>query len=41
MPSVLVETGFITNKSEGDYLNSIKGKKKYQKVSLRLLLIIN
>ena len=25
MPSVLVETGFITNKREGDYLNSIKG----------------
>lgn len=26
MPSVLVETGFITNKKEGDYLNSAKGK---------------
>jgi len=26
MPSVLVETGFITNKNEGDYLNSEKGK---------------
>lgn len=26
MPSVLVETGFITNKSEGDYLNSRKGQ---------------
>ncbi|KPM30379.1 N-acetylmuramoyl-L-alanine amidase [Croceitalea dokdonensis DOKDO 023] len=27
MPSVLVETGFLTNKSEGSYLNSDKGKK--------------
>ena len=26
MPSVLVETGFITNKSEGAYLNSKKGQ---------------
>ena len=26
MPSVLVETGFITNKQEGDYLNSKRGK---------------
>ena len=26
MPSVLVETGFISNKREGDYLNSNKGK---------------
>jgi len=26
MPSILIETGFITNKSEGDYLNSRKGK---------------
>jgi N-acetylmuramoyl-L-alanine amidase len=26
MPSVLVETGFITNKKEGDYLNSKRGK---------------
>ncbi|NND52877.1 MAG: N-acetylmuramoyl-L-alanine amidase [Flavobacteriaceae bacterium] len=26
MPSILVETGFITNKKEGDYLNSNKGK---------------
>jgi len=26
MPSVLVETGFITNKSEGAYLNSRKGQ---------------
>ena len=26
MPSILIETGFITNKSEGDYLNSLDGK---------------
>ncbi len=26
MPSVLVETGFLTNKSEGAYLNSTKGQ---------------
>lgn len=26
MPSVLVETGFLTNKSEGNYLNSKKGQ---------------
>ena len=26
MPSILIETGFITNKTEGDYLNSQKGK---------------
>lgn len=26
MPSVLIETGFITNKNEGDYLNSKKGQ---------------
>lgn len=26
MPSVLIETGFITNKEEGDYLNSLNGK---------------
>ncbi|MCX7549482.1 N-acetylmuramoyl-L-alanine amidase family protein [Xanthomarina sp. F2636L] len=28
MPSVLVETGFITNKHEGPYLNSGKGQKE-------------
>ncbi|MFP4846008.1 N-acetylmuramoyl-L-alanine amidase family protein [Winogradskyella sp. PE311] len=28
MPSVLVETGFITNKKEGAYLNSNSGQKK-------------
>ena len=26
MPSVLVETGFLTNKNEGKYLNSLKGQ---------------
>ena len=26
MPSVLVETGFLTNKKEGAYLNSKKGQ---------------
>jgi N-acetylmuramoyl-L-alanine amidase len=26
MPSVLIETGFLTNKTEGSYLNSNKGK---------------
>lgn len=28
MPSVLVETGFLTNKKEGAYLNSAKGQKE-------------
>ncbi len=28
MPSVLVETGFITNKKEGNYLNSKKGQRE-------------
>ena len=28
MPSVLVETGFLTNKNEGAYLNSKKGQKE-------------
>jgi N-acetylmuramoyl-L-alanine amidase len=28
MPSVLVETGFLTNKEEGSYLNSKKGQKE-------------
>ena len=31
MPSVLIETGFITNKSEGDYLNSVKGSNNISK----------
>ncbi len=29
MPSILIETGFITNKSEGAYLNSKKGQSKF------------
>jgi len=28
MPSVLIETGFLTNKSEGGYLNSSKGQQE-------------
>ena len=28
MPSVLIETGFLTNKQEGAYLNSFKGQKE-------------
>ena len=31
MPSVLVETGFITNRKEGDYLNSVAGKNNISK----------
>lgn len=31
MPSVLVETGFLTNKSEGTYLNSKKGQNEMGK----------
>ncbi|RAJ16192.1 N-acetylmuramoyl-L-alanine amidase family protein [Olleya aquimaris] len=31
MPSVLVETGFVTNKAEGAYLNSAKGQKELSK----------
>ena len=26
MPSILIEAGFMTNKKEGDYLNSKKGQ---------------
>ena len=28
MPSVLIEAGFLTNKREGKYLNSMKGQKE-------------
>ena len=31
MPSVLVETGFLTNKKEGAYLNSLKGQNEMAK----------
>ncbi|WP_055444964.1 N-acetylmuramoyl-L-alanine amidase family protein [Lacinutrix himadriensis] len=31
MPSVLIETGFITNNSEGKYLNSSKGQQEISK----------
>jgi N-acetylmuramoyl-L-alanine amidase len=31
MPSVLIETGFITNRSEGDYLNSVVGNNNISK----------
>ena len=31
MPSVLIETGFITNKKEGDYLNSKRGNTEMAK----------
>lgn len=31
MPSVLIETGFITNKKEGDYLNSKRGQRDITK----------
>ena len=31
MPSILIETGFITNKKEGDYLNSKKGQAQISK----------
>lgn len=31
MPSVLIETGFLTNKNEGPYLNSKEGKAKFSK----------
>lgn len=31
MPSVLIETGFLTNKNEGPYLNSTKGQDQFSK----------
>ena len=31
MPSILIETGFITNRSEGDYLNSTVGRNNISK----------
>ena len=38
MPSVLVETGFITNRKEGDYLNSERGKEEISKSILDAVL---
>ena len=38
MPSVLVETGFITNRKEGDYLNSERGKQEISKSILDAVL---
>ena len=38
MPSVLVETGFITNRKEGDYLNSELGKEEISKSILDAVL---
>lgn len=32
MPSILIETGFLSNKIEGAYLNSKKGQSKFAKV---------
>ncbi len=41
MPSVLIETGFLTNKSEGLYLNSKKGQgRKKWAMPLQMLLLI-
>ena len=38
MPSVLVETGFLTNKSEGAYLNSKKGQAQIGKAIAEAIL---
>lgn len=38
MPSVLIETGFITNRKEGDYLNSERGKQEISKSILDAIL---
>nr|WP_299067352.1 N-acetylmuramoyl-L-alanine amidase [uncultured Allomuricauda sp.] len=38
MPSVLVETGFLTNKGEGSYLNSIKGQNEMGKAIANAVL---
>lgn len=32
MPSILIETGFLSNKTEGAYMNSKKGQSKFAKV---------
>ena len=38
MPSVLVETGFLTNKKEGSYLNSKKGQNEMSKAIAKAIL---
>tara|TARA_B100001173_G_C15976481_1_gene542428 strand:- start:128 stop:1261 length:1134 start_codon:yes stop_codon:yes gene_type:complete len=38
MPSVLVETGFLTNKKEGAYLNSKKGQNEISKAIAKAIL---
>lgn len=38
MPSVLIETGFLTNKAEGDYLNSDKGQREMGKAIANAIL---
>lgn len=38
MPSVLIETGFVTNKNEGDYLNSKKGQSEISKNIAKAIL---
>ncbi|MGB0973494.1 MAG: N-acetylmuramoyl-L-alanine amidase family protein [Flavobacteriaceae bacterium] len=38
MPSVLIETGFITNKKEGAYLNSVTGQNEVSKSIVTSLL---
>ena len=38
MPSVLIEAGFLTNKTEGKYLNSSKGQKEISTAISRAIL---
>ena len=38
MPSVLIEAGFLTNKTEGQYLNSSKGQKEISTAISRAIL---
>ncbi|MEG1267352.1 MAG: N-acetylmuramoyl-L-alanine amidase, partial [Myroides sp.] len=37
MPSILVELGFISNKEEGEYLNSEAGKNEMAKAIARAI----
>ena len=41
MPSVLIEAGFLTNKTEGQYLNSSKGQKKFPHQFQKQYLILS